>query len=577
MSGTNAPQPSATGPAEVFDSPIAPPNGPAISRTGGPGPDTSEAFQGSGAINSFDPYLNTQFIIHTTVTWTTTMDPGTVIYSLPIHPSTMHQWMAHLNKMYNVWDGGFDFAIKIAGTGFHAGALLIFRLPPNIKPSQINTPQHASAFEYKIMDPKTLEVEIDAVIDQRRMKYHYNPLDVKKPDSFGGYLVIMVNMPLATSSTGNTQIAVQVLVRPSMNFRFAQLRPIDPVIISSTDPTDLINALNFTRGRKHSTQANETLTEMTVWTPKSKKELTFETANAIKFNKDPMNGYFYEPLDAAFLVENKKDWRSREMKFKKVGEGDGWKLGENFLLYFNEVKWNGTTAPPLLGISQMTILFTTKNKKMFAFTYVGNIQKVDKSDPPPYNSYKYMIQMVSYTEAATLGYWQDDTGATEKVPIETELIPDKIEDYSLDIIFHPASFKADFDYTVYAPSIQESIITFKSNSTDVVQPLELREELNSGAYGGIMQPTEALVFELIDTNVDLPILPVKLHYDGYFTSVLVTADTVYKLQDGRYKFQYVGRVNRSDPLIKNKGTATLASYARNMAISRMQDSSLRKL
>lgn len=198
----------------------------------------------AGQMNVLDPYLYQQFLSTAILTWNTSQLPGTVLYWTPLHPSRMNNIIQYLTKVYNTWAGGFQWKIKIAGTGFHAGALMMVRLPPNIHPDTITTVQQATAFEWEIFDPKTLELETRMLPDQRNILYHYNN-DFSEQDrsSFGGYLVVMVNMQLATSSTGINSINVQLFNRLDPSFRVAQIIPPELSPVTYT-PTELMAALN---------------------------------------------------------------------------------------------------------------------------------------------------------------------------------------------------------------------------------------------------------------------------------------------------------------------------------------------
>ena len=201
-----------------------------------------------GQSNRLDIYLYEQFLTVATLVWSTAQLPGTVLWSTPLHPSRMNSIVAYLSKVYNSWGGGFQFKMKIAGTGFHAGALMMVRLPPNVHPTTVKTVQQASAFEWELFDPKTLTCETRTLIDQRRMGYHWgSELDEADPDSFGGYLMIMVNMQLQTSSTGLNQINVQLFNRLDPTFAVGQIIP--PSIADTQFPAidQLIDEMNALR------------------------------------------------------------------------------------------------------------------------------------------------------------------------------------------------------------------------------------------------------------------------------------------------------------------------------------------
>lgn len=161
-----------------------------------------------------------------------------------MHPSRVNPLVAYISEIYNTWGGGIEFNFKVAGTGFHAGALAFVRIPPNVSPQQFSSPTEWGAFEYVVMDPKTLEVLSIDVMDQRQLNFHFMKMDEKDPTSFGGYIACYVLIPLNTSSTGTQQIAIQAFARPGATFTMNQI--IMPGIRSSEQPQpiELITAIN---------------------------------------------------------------------------------------------------------------------------------------------------------------------------------------------------------------------------------------------------------------------------------------------------------------------------------------------
>ena len=110
MSKTNAPQPDANGPAEIFDSTVTTPQG-QVSQDQLPGGNTAEAPTHTGQINGIDPLLFNQFIPLNSFVWDTSQSKGQLLWYVPIHPDFVHQSMAHLSKMYNAYAGGFQFSL----------------------------------------------------------------------------------------------------------------------------------------------------------------------------------------------------------------------------------------------------------------------------------------------------------------------------------------------------------------------------------------------------------------------------------------------------------------------------------
>lgn len=176
-------------------------------------------------------YLKKQHLALQRFTWSTSQLPGTLLVSIPITPLRANSIVSYLSGIYNAWNGGLEYQAKVAGTGFHAGALGIARIPPNINPSSFKTVAQFTAFEYSVIDPKTLEAVSKHIPDQRPIMYHYMNEDFSDPNNIGGYFVIFVILQLNTSSTGTNQIDVQIFNKLAPDFRFIQVIP--PSLTSS--------------------------------------------------------------------------------------------------------------------------------------------------------------------------------------------------------------------------------------------------------------------------------------------------------------------------------------------------------
>nr|QJI53573.1 MAG: capsid protein [Picornavirales sp.] len=223
MSTSHIPQPEAGAPDEVFDSVSSQVVQPVVSGLGIPAGPPQEIPAHTGQMNTFDMQLHRQWVPGDVVIWTVTQTAGTLIWKKPIHPTFMNDLIAWFSGAYNTWGGNADYRFKIAGTGFHAGAIAIVRIPPNRKPEDFPTPASWGAFEYMVLDPKTLETESVGVSDQRPIAFHYFPFNEEEPMSFGGWIAMYVLVPLNTSSTGSQQIAIQTFCKPGNNFQFSQL------------------------------------------------------------------------------------------------------------------------------------------------------------------------------------------------------------------------------------------------------------------------------------------------------------------------------------------------------------------
>jgi len=180
-------------------------------------------------------YLKKQHVALKRFTWSTSQLPGTLLEAIPITPLRANNIIAYLSGIFNAWNGGLEYQVKVAGTGFHAGAIGIARIPPNINPQTLKTVAEFTAFEYSVIDPKTLEAISKHIPDQRPIMYHYMSDDLTNPNNFGGWMCMFVILQLNTSSTGTNQIDVEIFNKLAPDFRFIQIVPPNLASQPSTD------------------------------------------------------------------------------------------------------------------------------------------------------------------------------------------------------------------------------------------------------------------------------------------------------------------------------------------------------
>lgn len=578
MSSTNAPQPdpAASAAAEVFDSTVTPSQG-QVSATQGQGPSNVEGPMHAGELNTIDQYFFMQFIALTSFIWDTSMSPGQLVWSIPIHPTFVHQFMAHLSKMYNAFVGGFDFSITIAGTGFHAGKLLIVRLPPNIRPESLHTIADITAFPYMVIDPKTLETVVKSTMDQRNVMYHYLPFNANDYQTFGGYLAMYVLLPLNTSSTGATQISVQVLSRPARDFMFTQIRPINPDVVNVYKPVELEQALDFRSVKTNPLFATNIL-GLTAFTATDVRELLAQTWNCVKLNREAMNGDLFDRYEAQPRIATNR-FNADGLKSFQIGTQDNqgtkeWFCGNGSKLqyYFS---FDGIKLDSQPTTKQFATQFLCKTVTMTPIPNAGKVPSRSsivyggtlrtKLPDDPEGTFKYVFSG-AVTEVQTATLQKADT--IEETGLD--LLVSRTEIDFLNFTFYD-EVTFDADAKPYAPPIPESVVTFQTMSGDTVQPHELKNIILSGEYEKTYKPTDSLIFELMDDVVDLPLIPLKLHFNGYFTTLALTKNLVYKFEDPkRYYLRYIGTIPESTPMVGGRlPISSAATYHRNATISRL--------
>lgn len=200
-----------------------------------------------GTLQDLDTYIRTHYIQIAKLNWNTSQLEGTILYTNQIHPLRANKIIRHLYKIFNTWTGGLDYKIKIAATGFNAGAIVAFRLPPNIDVSRLKTVENMTHFPHIIIEAKTLEMPTVEFIDQLRMFFHYtSDLDPANPDTFGGHLVIGVWSPLVAVGNGPSSVNIVISNKASQNFNYAQIIPPDLLDTPTTADDSFYKALlNF--------------------------------------------------------------------------------------------------------------------------------------------------------------------------------------------------------------------------------------------------------------------------------------------------------------------------------------------
>ncbi|APG77519.1 hypothetical protein 2 [Hubei picorna-like virus 76] len=552
----NQPDP---GSGEIFDS-TAIRNETPLSAVGGQGGPTQEAPQHVGEVNTIDQFLRVQSIHLSTTTWSTSADAGTLLFSVPIHPSFTHVYLGHLWKMYNAWAGGTDFDLYINATGFHAGKLGQARIPPNIHPSTLRSISDWTAFEYQVLDAKTMQGSCSSIIDQRNTMYHYQDFDENNPSTFGGYFCVFVIAPLATSSTGATSVSILIFSKPASNFTFAQLRPLKSAQNNAVIPPDLEKALDFRRFAAEPVQGSE-IQGMTVHSLKGKKILKDEVINCAKFGGAAMYEHLFTPISSG-AVRKKQNFVELQANLQVVRVN-----GENYIRS--------------VGRSDLVFNTLTDNPKEPGIPYVDNLvcvltfvaQKADSTVP---SSVVAGFFTNNTKNPQFHGFWanfKDNAGNWDSYGFMDDEVPELKTDTSYDLLLKnffiqilqvtlPDSAKT------YAPPITESVIDFQTYSRSSAQPLALQMLLKDPSFDSVLPDGQTLNFELWDEHANLPIMPLRLHRDGFFSTVAQDTDLVFDLTTHKYALKYIGRSPATSALSAAVSRAP-SEYKRNFLHSRL--------
>lgn len=464
------------------------PHGQSVSQIGHEGAGPEEAMLHTGAFNTIDMYMRMQFIALASFRWDVQQAPGTLLWSTPITPKNSHQFIRHLSQMYNTWVGGFDYNVKVCGTGFHAGALAVVRLPPNISPSSVSSPADFTAFEYLIIDPKTLEVVTEHIIDQRRVMYHY--MTDTGTDSIGGHIAVYVLVQLNTSSTGSQSIAVQVLSRPSQQFNFFQIKPLESKgpEPEPDEPRELANALTVGEDCINTTATFAEEIGNFVIIPQAQTNPIASAAGCYDFA-----GKTIGPEDASIYplrVINKSTFTSTEAD-KTLIISNLKTLPTAASVEVDTVLSRNATG----GSYDPVILTSMKGEGKFAYPRAGD-----------YNDFVIWYKFLQWIE--------DKQKPLTKLADESFFVFDNSTDGD----------KQRFSLQTYA----------------------LAKLLKSKEYSSLITPQEAIIIDMYDADLDTPIRRLKLYHNGH----LVTkgeADQI-KLKASKYYFKYVQITRAGEPI-----------------------------
>lgn len=485
MSEQHIPQPNSqsAAPAEVFDSTADAPHGQTVSALGTPGPRPGEVVVHTGQKNSLDFSIDRQFIPIDTFIWSTTQPRGTLLWQSPVHPTRVNPLVAYISEIYNTWGGGIEFNFKVAGTGFHAGALAFVRVPPNRRPQQFATPTEWGAFEYVVMDPKTLEVLSLDVMDQRQLNFHFMKLDESDPTSFGGYIACYVLIPLNTSSTGTQQIAVQAFSRPGATFTMNQL--IMPMVREPEVPKPIIleRTLQYYPGLSFGSQ-----TFMKMWALRTMEDTTQKALNCLMVSLDG---------DEQSVIRHTFAARSR-------AEGPIYAVSANpeptpsqFRAYQTSKKG---LVVPRKGDDSIVLNYTEMK------SYTASAQT--------YTFTKYKLTTAT-TLILTVNYTSGSSALSSGNLIS---LNGQYSDQNDDISY--AGFGDDDYFTISATNevfLYYTNDTTPGDSTRDPMLFTFWQAAKEGIFKGIISKDECLFFDIIDKSTNTVLMTTKMYYEGFMT------------------------------------------------------------
>lgn len=451
-------------------------------------------------INDVDPYLRTQFVIDSTILWTDQMSPGTVLYSRPIHPSSLNDVVKYMTRPYNYWKGSMEFKMFLAGTGFNAGKIGIFKLPPNKRPEEIGGINEWSMLPYEVMDVKQMMAFTRVGSDQANILYHYNPLDLNDSSTFGGYFVIVVLMKLVGRQTGDS-INLMVSNRLAEDFVVGQLLPpsLFPGASAGVSPYNLCF-------------------------PQPGDQVLHP------LSADPI--VYMKILPAAPLVKNTGTYGAYSLAGQQVSPA----LTKDRSDPLKMRAW---------ALKQPSGLRFERNAPHEGEQY-WMIDRTKGQTPENVISIPYKTP----TDAASLVY-QADLHTWVALEGEANMMISPTEVANVPYIIPQVSSLIPIpdEHVKFAIYNGESQVVFTNRfgttgRSDVWQTRATGEVLSQLAptYG----PNDCVLFQVYEIDTGLPVMQLKLYPEGFFTTA--HSSTTLLMEYKRYKVEFIGSVNRTQPI-----------------------------
>lgn len=95
----------------------------------------------------------------------------------------------------------------------------------------------------------------------------------------------------------------------------------------------------------------------------------------------------------------------------------------------------------------------------------------------------------------------------------------------------------------------ESWVTFKgSNGVSSFQPYMLAQLLKNKDYENLISPQEAVIIDMYDSELDVPVRRLKMYYKGHITTKPDPSGDEISLEAKKYYFKFVQISRASEPI-----------------------------
>lgn len=514
MSQSHIPQPNATpaAPAETYSSTDEAPHGATISRIQTPGPPPAEIPAHTTAMNGIDPMLREQFMYCDSFTWSTSDARGKMLWYKPVHPKSIHKVMERLATIYNAWGGSMEIQFKVAGTGFHAGALAFVKIPPNFNPADLQGGFDWTVFPYEVIDVKTLECDALICGDQRQVAYHYTIGEANDPKSWdhGGWVACFVYLGLNTAPSGTQQVQIMVTAKPGPDFQFSQMKMPslkDDIIVDQIPPgIQELFEVHFASMTNITGTVNTTIevTPAAITQSKQQSWVAIRADTGMPFDVDAWSCIYDKTINANVILNM---------------------IGSHFLTVVTNTTESLTTHMADENINYVGIP---------AISSLWNIVAPDNFTT--WRWQKTGIQWKKSTSQVSTVQFSTSTKPPSNMPVASQnMYVDQVDINKFDGLL------------AFSPSLSESIVFF-GNAANTNGTPQTREIATYFAIQPFMRSRCAL-FQLVDEN-EVPTMYLKLYPDGYFTTNARKDAYTLVIKDG-YSLKFLQYVDKESTIPSN--------------------------
>lgn len=501
-------------------------------------PDNPTTIKATTSVETLNQVLHQNWIWRNTFTIDTTMKPGHIIGTIKIHPKNFHEYLAHVAEMFLTWTGSGKIRTRFMATFQFGGSFRLGFLPPKFTEQQVNNMPITTLTAYPNidLDPKnTMWTEFQAS-DERNVLFHWmDDVTSEKPESFGGWFVFYVAAPLVV--TGEMS-QISMLVECAGGFEFAQLAPLSSVSPVRSGWLDAAACVDILDAQGCDDRYTDGYNAIQVHANAVKSlPVGFALASSIDAGKAPplvelgSMGPSLSWLRQAVMI-NKSHKMTPSCETEIIINETDVNTNQPFYPHNAHHIFPHNTEPDALnwagaqmGEEQNTVIVTafTASAKEWVTTKPTRLFRATRP-----NRDSFMALNRTVTAFGCLGGHAADTPINvSKTTISGDT--SKLEN-SLP---------------------NESIVTFvNTNIRSInVQTLAMQQSLSQiSTYS----PNVSQLYEMRATNTSGPILLLRLHPSGMFTTNGVTSDAVITRPEGQLYLRYLQDLPMTSPMPTNQ-------------------------